>query len=163
MTDAGDPKAVMLRTALIGGAGLTTAFTVLTLLFDPTSGMNRQLDAIEPRLGRAVALETGRAARTDVSRMAQMPIFIMTTGAGAYKGKSLQLFGLSVSTKRKAALVAIDGAPAVWMSVDELNGDVRLVDVGTNGASFETPIGSQTVSLSDPSPAAAAERPVPAQ
>lgn len=141
-----------MQTALLAGAALVTLATAFMLLVDPTSGMNRRVDAVEPMLGKAATIEAGRAVKIDAARMAQTPIFVMTSGAAAYKEKTFQLFGVSVSSRRKAALVSIDGAPAAWMTAGAANGDVRLVDVRGNGAVFETPVGTRTVSLSDPAP-----------
>lgn len=149
-----DAQARQVQTALLAGAAVATLATAFTLLVDPTSGMNARMDAVEPLLGKAVTIEAGRAVKIDAARMAQTPIFVMTSGAAAYKEKTFQLFGVSVSSRRKAALVSIDGAPATWMTAGSVNGDLRLVEVGGNGAVFETPVGTRTVSLSDPAPAA---------
>lgn len=150
---APDTQSKQMQTTLLASAALVTLATAFTLLVDPTSGMNRRMDAIEPMLGKAATIEAGRAVKIDAARMAQSPIFVMTSGAAAYKEKTFQLFGVSVSSRRKAALVSIDGAPAAWMTAGAESGDVRLVDVGANGAVFETPVGTRTVSLSDATPA----------
>lgn len=154
---ASDTQSQHLQTALLAGAGVATLATAFTLLIDPTSAMNRRMDAVDPMLGKGMPVEAGRAVKIDASRMAQNPIFVMTSGAAAYKEKTFQLFGVSVSPRRKAALVSIDGAPAAWMTAGDASGDVRLVDVGGNGAVFETPVGSRSVSLSDPAPSADAK------
>lgn len=151
---ASNAQARQVHTALLAGAGVVTLVTAFMLLVDPTAGINQRMDAVEPMLGKAVTIEADRAVKIDAARMAQTPIFVMTSGAAAYKEKMFQLFGVSVSLRRKAALVSIDGAPATWITAGDTSGDVRLVDVGGNGAVFETPVGTRTVSLSDPAPAA---------
>jgi hypothetical protein len=156
-----DLQADLLKKALLGCAAVATVVTAFSLLIDPTSGMNDRLDAIEPVFGKALVADAGRVVKIDAARMAQAPIFVMTSGAGAYKEKTFQLFGVSVSSKRKAALVSIDGAAAAWMIAGMQNGDVRLLDVGGNGAVFETPVGTRNVALTDAP--AAAEPKAPAQ
>ena len=154
VTASPDALSAIIKPALIGGAGVATAATLLFLGLDPTAGANDRLNAIDPVLSRAPMADAGKSARVDVARMASAPLFVMTTGAAAYKEKTFQLYGVSISPKRRAALVSIDGAPATWITVGDVSGDVRLADIGTNGASFETPVGTRTVTLSDPPPAA---------
>jgi hypothetical protein len=79
-------------------------------------------------------------------------LFVMTTGAAAYKEKTFQLFGVSISPQRKAALISIDGADPTWITVGTTSGDVRLSDVGTNGVSLDTPVGPRHVTMSDAAP-----------
>ncbi len=146
-----------LKVSLIGGAGLATLATLVALTIDPTSETRGRLHAVDKIVGPKDAIGITRAEKIDAARLAQNPLFVMTTGPSAYKEKTFQLFGVSISPKRKAALVAIDGAPPVWLTAGEVSGDIRLADVGTNGASFETPVGVRTINLSDaPPPAASA-------
>jgi hypothetical protein len=147
-----------MKAALLAAAAAATIATAFTLLIDPTSAMNKRLDVIDPMISKAVTVQPSRAMKIDAARMAQAPIFVMTSGAAAYKEKAFLLFGVSVSYKRKAALVSIDGAPPVWMTAGAAAGDVRLLDVGGNGAVFETPVGTKTVSLTD-APLAAEPKP----
>jgi len=140
-----------IKTALVGGCAVAVAGAMLTLLADPTKGLQDRLDNLPQVHG--LSLPVSQKAQIDVAGLADKPIFVMTTGRGAYKEKTLQLFGLAISPGRKAALVSVDGAMPAWMAVGETAGDIRLTDVGTNGASFETPIGSRTVGLSDSAPA----------
>jgi hypothetical protein len=140
-----------MKMALFSGCVIAVVGALLTLLVDPTKGLQDRLDALPEAHG--LSLPLAKKEQVAIAGLADRPIFVMTTGPGAYKDKSLELFGLAISPGRKAALVSVDGAAAVWMAVGDAAGDIRLADVGTNGASFETPIGSRTVRLSDAAPA----------
>ena len=139
------------KTAVIAGCAVAVAGALLTLAVDPTRGLRDRLDALPQAHG--LNLPVAKRTQVDVAGLAEKPIFVMTTGPAAYKDKTLQLFGLAISPGRKAVLVSVDGAPPVWMAVGDMAGDIRLADVGTNGASFETPVGPRTVGLSDAAPA----------
>ena len=139
-----------LKMTLIGAVATAVVVALITLLFDPTASYGSRLDAVDAMAASSHRLIASVPAKLDVARLAQAPLFVMTTGAAAYKEKTFQLFGVSISPRRKAALVSIDGATAVWMTVGSATGDIRLADVGTNGASFETPVGVKNVNLSDP-------------
>ena len=147
------------KTRLILGTGAATAAAglLVLLVFDPTRGDTARLDAMAtaaktgPRLS---SLSQNVGYSEDFAMLTQRPIFVMTTGAGAYKEKAFQLFGVSISPSRKAVLVSIDGAPAAWVSAGQISGDVQLIDVDANHARFDTPLGERTVSMNDPAPAA---------
>lgn len=138
--------------ALIGGASAATFVTLLALSIDPTTRANQRLDSIDQLLTQRLSLGADAAPHADVSRLAQTPLFVMTTGAAAYKEKTFALFGVSISPRRKAALLSIDGANPVWIAVGTTNGDIRLSDVGTNGVNLETPVGERQVMMSDGPP-----------
>ena len=118
------------KTRLILGTGAATATAglLILLMFDPTRGDNGRLDALAaaaqagPRLS-SLAQSVGYGE--DFALLTQRPIFVMTTGAGAYKEKTFKLFGVSISAGRKAVLVSIDGATAAWVSAGQLSGDVN--------------------------------------
>lgn len=139
-----------MKAALVGGCAVAVAGALFSLLVDPTKGLQDRLDALPQAHG--LDLPMAKKPQVDVAGLAAKPIFIMTTGPGAYKDKNLQLFGLAISPGRKAALVSVDGAAPVWMAVGDAAGDIRLSDVGTNGASFDTPIGPRRVGLNDAAP-----------
>ncbi len=150
----------MEKARLILGAGALTAsvaFAALSVI-DPTHSDMRQLDGIAkaakvaPRLA---SLTKPASFRTDMDGLVQQPIFVMTTGTGAYAEKKFQLFGVSISPDRKAALVGIDGAAPEWIRTGQLNGDIQLIDVNAGSARFDTPVGERTVNLSETPPAAA--------
>ncbi len=147
------PATDPLKLALVSGCAVAVAGALLTLVVDPTKGLQDRLDNLPSPHG--LALPMSRTVPIDVAGLVDKPIFVMTTGPGAYKDKTLQLFGLAISPGRKAALVSVDGASAVWMALGDTAGDIRLADVGTNGASFDTPVGPRTVGLSDTPPAKA--------
>jgi len=141
------------------GAGAISALVcaLMLLVFDPTHGDMRRLDAMTEAAHQAPKLSGAQqiSYAQDTDMLAQRPIFAMTTGTGAYKEKTFQLFGVSISPSRKAVLVSIDGAPPVWISVGQVSGDVQLIDADGRGARFDTPLGERTVIFSDPAPGAA--------
>jgi len=145
------PATDPMKLALVSGCAVAVAGALLTLVVDPTKGLQDRLDNLPSAHG--LALPMAKTAQIDVAGLVDKPIFVMTTGPGAYKDKTLQLFGLAISPGRKAVLVSVDGAPPVWMAVGDTSDDIRLADVGTNGASFDTPVGPRTVGLSDAAPA----------
>lgn len=145
------------RLILGTGAAMAAAGLLVLLVVDPTHGDNARLDAVAtaakagPRLS---ALSQNVGYSEDFALLTQRPIFVMTTGAGAYKDKTFQLFGVSISAGRKAVLVSIDGAPPVWVSAGQISGDVQLIDADARSARFDTPLGERTVSMNDPAPSA---------
>ena len=143
---ANDP----VKLALFSGCAVAVAGALLTLIVDPTKGLQDRLDNLPA--AHDLALPISRTTPIDVAGLIDKPIFVMTTGPGAYKDKTLQLFGIAISPGRKAVLVSVDGAAPAWMAVGDTAGDIRLADVGTNGASFDTPVGPRMVGLSDPAP-----------
>ncbi len=142
-----------MKAALYGGCAVAVGGALLTLVIDPTKGLQTRLDDLPQAHG--LSLPVARKTQIDIAGLAEKPIFVMTTGPAAYKEKTLQLFGLAISPGRKAVLVSVDGATPVWMAIGDMAGDIRLADVGTNGASFETPVGPRMVGLSDAAPAKA--------
>lgn len=152
-----DKVDILLRT----GAGAVVAASLLALLFDPTAGDSRRLDGIAAIQTKHKPLATGGGSppRQEASALGQTPIFVMSTGAGAFSDKPIQIFGLSVSAGRKAVLAGIDGGPPQWMKPGDTSGDVRCLDIGVNGATFETPLGTRTVGLNDAPASASASGP----
>jgi hypothetical protein len=149
----------MEKTRLIIATGALTAsvaFAALSVI-DLTHADTQRLDNISkvaksaPRLA---GLTKPVSTRADTDGLVQLPIFVMTTGTGAYAEKTFQLFGVAISGDQKAALVAIDGAAPVWIRSGQLSGDVQLLDVNAGSARFDTTLGERTVNMSD-APAAA--------
>ena len=142
---------------MVAGVAVTVAGALAMLVWDPTRPYQQRLDTLEHLGGLPAAATThaGDGDGDDTSLMASQPIFVMTTGPGAYKEKTLQIFGVAISPGRHAALVSVDGAEPVWMVAGEVNGDIRLTAVGTNGASFDTPVGPRTVTFNDAPPSSA--------
>jgi hypothetical protein len=148
----------MEKTRIILGAGAAVGVIALVFLglMDPTRGDIHRLDALTEavRAGpRLDALSQKASYTADLDSLVQRPVFAMTTGSGAYAEKTFQLFGVSISAARKAVLVAIDGAPPVWVRTGEISGDVQLIDVNGGSARFDTPLGERSVNMSDPPPA----------
>ncbi|MDV6331306.1 hypothetical protein [Asticcacaulis sp. 201] len=140
----------------------SVALLLLSIVIDPTHSDRGRLDTAAQSL--ASAPRVGPVAKnasfsTNLAALTERPIFVMSTGANAYTEKAFQLFGVSISSDRRAALVSIDGAPATWVKVGELRGDVQLIDVSASTARFDTPIGERSVTLNDPAPSASAAAP----
>ena len=144
---------------LILGAGAISALVcvLVLLVFDPTRGGAKRLDAVADAARRAPKLSAmpQLASNQDTDMLIQRPVFVMTPGAAAYKERTFQLFGVSISPSRKAVLVSIDGAQPVWINAGQVSGDVQLIDADARSARFDTPLGERTVSFNDPAPAAA--------
>ncbi|CAL4869736.1 hypothetical protein MMA231_04028 (plasmid) [Asticcacaulis sp. MM231] len=148
------------KTRIVLSVGAVTGGALLLLLgfIDPTQSDSRKLDALAKDANAAPKLSTlakKTAHSGSADSLVEHPIFVMTTGTGAYAEKTFQLFGVSISASRKAALVGIDGASPAWLRAGELSGDVQLIDVQAGSARFDTPLGERTVNMSD-TPAAAA-------
>jgi len=143
-----------LKPYLMLGAGGVVLTLVLSLLIDPTRADIKRMGALEGlKLRDSAQAMRNDAASDDAVLLSGHPIFIMSTGAGAYKDKTFQIFGLSIANGRKAALVAIDGGPPVWISVGQVSDDVQLIDVTATSARFDTPLGERVVSINDTPPA----------
>ena len=145
-----------IRLILAAGAGTAVAGLLFLAVADPTHGDMQRLDgvsAVARKAPRLSSLATTVSYAEEMAVLTQRPIFAMSTGAGAYAEKTFQLFGVSISPNRKAALVSVNGAPAVWFRAGELNGDVQLIDVDAAHARFDTPLGERSVGINDPAPA----------
>ncbi len=143
------------KTRLIVGAGAIAGFSLLCVfgLLDPTHTDQARLDLLSASAKSAHGLDasTNRVSyNSEMDTLIQSPIFVMTTGASAYSEKTLQIFGVSISNTRKAALVSIAGATPVWMRAGELVGDIQLTDVDAISAHFDTPLGARDINLNDP-------------
>ena len=138
-----------LKPYLMTSAGAAVAVLLLSLVFDPTRADVRRMDALQTLKLRASPSPVLTAVGDDAALLSGRPIFIMSTGAGAYKDKTFQVFGLSISPGRKAALVAIDGGQPSWISVGQVSDDVQLIDVTATSARFDTPLGERVVSIND--------------
>lgn len=88
------------------------------------------------------------------------PLFAPAESGAATAEVSVVLQGLSRTPRRQAALLAISGRPAEWLSVGETRDDVTLESVRANGATITTPSGTREVSFGAvPTSAAAAATP----
>jgi hypothetical protein len=138
-----------LKPYLMTSAAVAVAVLLLSLVFDPTRADVRRMDALQTLKLRDSPPPALTAVGDDAALLSGRPIFIMSTGAGAYKDKTFQVFGLSISPGRKAALVAIDGGQPSWISVGQVSDDVQLIDVTATSARFDTPLGERVVSIND--------------
>lgn len=146
-----------IKTLSFGMAGAALLGAALLLLVDPTAEDQARLTTINDGLKRLPKpAQVAQAQALDTSVMLQTPIFIMSTGPTAYKEAGVRLLGVAISPGRKAALVSIDGGPEQWMRVNELQGDIRLLEVGPRSVRFDTPVGIRTVDFSAEATAQAA-------
>lgn len=136
-------------------AGLLTGLVAWTLAgglsvkADALSELETSLSAAHPP---AVA---SRSKRGSSASLLAAPIFALTTGPGAVREPAIRVDGVSVSRRRTAALVSIDGGAAEWLSVGESRGGVTLQGVTADGITVETAIGEKAVKLGDQSAASA--------
>lgn len=138
-----------LKPYLMASACSVIAISIFSLMFDPTRADVKQMDALEMLKLNAETTTSLNPVSEDVTLLSSRPIFIMSTGAGAYKDKTFRIFGLSISPGRKAALVAIDGGQPAWISVGQVSDDVQLTDVTATSARFDTPLGERIISIND--------------
>ena len=146
----------------LAGAASAAVATAAFALVDPTvSDADRvaQAGVTAGRLSHRLKAQAVHAE--NVSWLMQQPIFIMSTGPDAYHEKALAVAGIAITRGRRAALVAIDGQAPRWLQVGETAGDLTLIDVGIDGATFDTPVGKRIVGLSPPAPADAATAATP--
>jgi len=136
----------------LGAAGAAVLGAVSLFVFDPTTKAGKRLDALRTQIKALPrsSVPTAESSGSDVTLLAQQPIFVMSTGANAYKEKVVRLMGTSVSPGRRAALVSIDGQPALWMSVGETQDELVLIEVGSGAVRFDTPVGIRTISMNEP-------------
>lgn len=148
----------MLRLTLMSGAvpaGLATGLAAWLL----AGGSSAKLEAADELQARFLALRAPRiAARANLvsaSDLLSTPIFALTTGPGALREPGIRLDGVSISSRRTAALVSIDGRLAEWWRVGESREGVTLTDLNASGASFETALGTKGLALGEQSAASA--------
>lgn len=125
---------------------------VASFWLDPSKPFQARMDGVQAQLRALPKAGTASqpVAPSDVTLLAQQPIFVMSTGANAYKEKAVKLIGISISPGRKAALVSVDGQPAVWMGVGETQDELVLIEVGSNAVRFDTPVGARTININEP-------------
>ena len=131
--------------------------------FDTLDGVQARLMSLKAPIVRRGG---GEASSAD---LLTTPIFALTTGPGAVREPSIRLDGISLSRRRAAALVSIDGKPATWLSAGETADGVTLQEVGASAATFETALGAKMLNLGEqsaasaPDPHAPTAAPVPTQ
>lgn len=152
----------MRRIVLFGGAiplGLLTGLAAW-LMAGGLSVNAKVLDEMQAGLARLRApTSTGRnRAYGGGADLLTAPLFALTTGPGAIREPSIRVDGVTVSRRRVAALLSIDGKPAEWVSVGESREGVTLQSVSSSGVTVETVVGVKALNLGDQS---AASAPVP--
>lgn len=149
----------MLRLTLLGGAvplGLATGLAAW-LMASSDSTATEPLDAVQTKIAalRAPKASAGRAGYARAADLIATPIFALTTGAGALREPAIRLDGISISARRTAALVSIDGKPADWLRVGEARDGVTLQTLTSGQATFETELGPKQLALGEQSAASA--------
>jgi hypothetical protein len=152
--------------------GLATGF----LAWFAAGGASASADRLDPLRVQVANLKAPNrsepaAAYADISGMASTPIFVLTTGPAAIKEPAVRVDGLSVSRRRVAALLSIDGQPAQWMSVGEKREGFTLVEVSSTRVLIETLAGPKAIALGEqagsvaatPAPIQTAAAPAPDQ
>jgi len=115
-------------------------------------GASADADRLAPLQQQATRLRpppphSDAALVTDITDLLATPIFALTTGVGAVKESALRLDGVSISRRRTAALLSIDGQPAEWWSVGDSRDGFTLQQVRASRVSLETPLGVREVVL----------------
>ena len=110
-----------------------------------------EIGQIEGRFGDPkLALASIAVASDDsVSRMLATPLFALTTGPGAVTDAEVRLLGLAITPERKAALLSINGKPAVWLAMGAGQDGVTLMDVQSTKVTLDTETGFKEISLWD--------------
>lgn len=149
----------MLRVVLIGGSiplGLLTGLAAWLFAGGPSAALEK-LAPLESAVGalRAPRETQYRPGVTHASILASTPIFALTTGPGAVREPALRVDGLSVTPRRAAALVSIDGKPAEWLSAGETRDGVTILAVTSTKVTFETLIGEKDLGLGEQTTASA--------
>ncbi|HEX3365607.1 hypothetical protein [Phenylobacterium sp.] len=134
-------------------AGLATGLAAWMLAGGASAGLDK-LDGVETRL-MALKPPAARRAANEIGTadLLATPLFALTTGPGAIREPSIRLDGVSVSRRRLAALVSIDGKPALWLTAGQSSDGVTLEGVSSSAATFETAVGTKTLNLGEQSAA----------
>lgn len=113
---------------------------------------SKDLAAIDARLDAiSTRVRPGLDRPSDALAQAlAMPLFGAATVVTDQQDASVQLAGIVRSPSRVAALLAIGGAPAQWLSVGESHGGVSLQSVSSGGVTLMTPNGARDVLLGAP-------------
>jgi hypothetical protein len=145
------------RIELIGAAvplGLATGLAAWLL----AGGLSVRANTLEAGHAKLVGLRppasvTPRSPDIGPSALLGTPLFALTTGPGAVREPSIRVDGITLTSRRRAALIAIDAKPAAWLSVGESAEGVTLHSVTASAVSVETALGVKTVALGEQSAA----------
>lgn len=145
---------------LIGGPiGLVTGL----MAWLATGGASAGIDRATPLATAVSALRAppprlASPREADVAALTATPIFALTVGPGAVKEPTVRLEGVSISRRRTAALVAIDGRPSEWLGIGDSRDGVTLEEVRSSRIVVDTIVGPKEIALgeqSGPGPAEA--------
>jgi hypothetical protein len=103
-----------------------------------------QMHANASRAGHRATVSPGGDPISDIL---SMPIFALTTSAKAVAEISLRLDGVSRTPRRTAALVSINGGPAIWLSKGQTRDGMTVVAISSSQITVETALGERDVLL----------------
>ena len=149
-----------LVTRLAAPAGLALA-TVLWLSIGDHAPAGAALDALTDRLAALRPVQahlSTRAADQAMARLAAAPLFDLGAPPGGAAPLTVKLEGLAIAGGRKAALLAINGKPPVWLELGASRDGVTLSAVSPGSVTLDGPDGSKVIGLTA---AAAAASPAP--
>lgn len=142
--------------------GLATGLAGWLLAGGASAGSDK-LDGIEAQLiGLRAPIVRRTGGEVSGSDLLSAPLFALTTGPGAIREPAIRLDGVSVSRRRVAALVSVDGKPAAWLAVGETRDGVTVQAVTASSASFETALGAKSLNLGEQSAASSPDPHAPA-
>ncbi len=78
-----------------------------------------------------------------------MPPSISILKLLAHREQILDFVGVSITRKRQAALIAIDGEPAAWMAPGERHDGVALLEIDGTQVLIETPLGPKAMQVGE--------------
>lgn len=115
-------------------------------------GAKAGLEKLEPVAAQIGALPVPRANPSSepyvsIADLVASPIFALSNGPGAMSDPIVRLDGLSVSAKRTAALVSINGAPSEWLRVGDSRSGVTIQQVRVDKVVVDTELGPREVAL----------------
>jgi hypothetical protein len=122
-------------------------------VFGGSSAAAAKLHADQTHLASVRISRTYASPDSDLAMTASAhPLFALTTGPGAIADVIVQLDGVSKSSSRAAALIAINGAAADWLDLGKSRDGVTLVAVQASQVELETPLGRKEVAMGDAAP-----------
>jgi hypothetical protein len=85
----------------------------------------------------------------EIGRIVASPIFALTTGPGAVTEPQIQLQGVAITPKSRAALLVVDGKPANWYELGATRDGITVMEIGPSKVNVDTVTGFKQVGLSD--------------
>lgn len=143
----------MLRWNLVV-VGAPVGLAVGLIAWLAAGGATAKIDKMTPLVAAAAGLHAPARSgdyqsNIDVGALAAAPLFALTVGPGAIKEPSIRLEGVSVSRRRTAALVSIDGRPAEWWGIGESRDGVTLQAVQSSRIVVDTILGPREIALGE--------------